>query len=136
MPIQHNSLLCATTEAFSLSIVANGNAYCGTDWRATEVSPPYTRLYYIVDGAGEIETDQGRLTLEKDHLYLLPIGHCFTHWCESHMQQLYFHVNLTNSYGADLLRGINRVLSKRSTLPISKSSSPSLKQTALSPAAT
>ena len=113
MSVHHNSLLCATTEVFTLSITADGNAFCNTDWRATEVSPPYTRLYYIVDGAGEIETAQGRLTLEKDHLYLLPIGHYFSHWCEDHMQQLYFHVNLTNSYGADILRGINKVLSRK-----------------------
>ncbi len=113
MSVHHNSLLCATTEAFTLSITADGNAFCNTDWRATEASPPYTRLYYIVDGAGEIETAQGRLTLKKNHLYLLPIGHFFSHWCEDHMQQLYFHVNLTNSYGADILRGINKVLSKK-----------------------
>lgn len=113
MSIVHNNLLCATSEDFTLSITAEGNAFCNTDWQATEVSPPYTRLYYIVDGAGQIETLQGQLTLETGHLYLLPIGHYFSHWCEDHMQQLYFHVNLTNSYGADILRGINKVLSKK-----------------------
>lgn len=113
MTIEHNSLLCATAEAFTLSITAEGNAFCNTDWHATEVSPPYTRLYYIVDGCGEIETAQGKLVLEAGNLYLLPIGHFFSHRCENHMQQLYFHVNLTNSYGADILRGINRVLSKK-----------------------
>ena len=112
MPIHHNALLCSTSEDFTLSITSNGNAFCTTDWQAIEASPPYTRLYYIVDGAGEIETAKERLTLKKNHLYLLPIGHFFSHWCEDHMQQLYFHVNLTNSYGADILRGINKVLSK------------------------
>lgn len=112
MPIHHNALLCSTSEDFTLSITSNGNAFCTTDWQAIEASPPYTRLYYIVDGAGEIETAKERLTLKKNHLYLLPIGHFFSHWCEDHMQQLYFHVNLTNRYGADILRGINRVLSK------------------------
>lgn len=113
MIIEHNSLLCATSEDFTLSITAEGNAFCTTDWHATEVSPPYTRLYYIVDGAGEIETAHGRLTLDAGYLYLLPIGHFFSHSCKDHMQQLYFHVNLTNSYGADILRGINKVLSKK-----------------------
>lgn len=111
--IAHNSLLCATSEDFTLSITAEGNAFCNTDWCATEISPPYTRLYYIIDGCGEIATTHGKLTLEAGHLYLLPIGHFFSHWCEDHMQQLYFHVNLTNSYGADILRGINKVLSKK-----------------------
>ena len=111
--IAHNSLLCATSEDFTLSITAEGNAFCTTDWHATEVSPPYTRLYYIVDGCGEIETAHGKLTLKTGHLYLLPIGHFFSHSCETFMQQLYFHVNLTNSYGADILRGINRVLCKK-----------------------
>ena len=112
MFIAHNSLLCATSEDFTLSITAEGNAFCDTDWHATEISPPYTRLYYIVDGCGEIETAHEKLTLKAGHLYLLPIGHHFSHSCEDHMQQLYFHINLTNSYGADILRGIDRILSK------------------------
>lgn len=113
MHIEHNSLLCATSEDFTLSIAAEGNAFCNTDWHATEASPPYTRLYYIIDGQGQIETNGRKMTLKAGHLYLLPIGHFFSHSCEDHMQQLYFHVNLTNRYGADILRGINRVLSKK-----------------------
>lgn len=113
MYIEHNSLLCTTSEDFTLSITAEGNAFCNTDWHATEASPPYTRLYYIIDGQGQIETNGRKMTLKAGHLYLLPIGHFFSHSCEDHMQQLYFHVNLTNIYGADILRGINKVLAKK-----------------------
>lgn len=113
MIITHNSLLCSEAEELTLSITAEGNAYCTAAWNATEASPPFTRLYYIIDGAGEIETAHGVITLEAGYLYLLPIGHFFSHSCEDHMQQLYFHMNLTNSSGADILRDIGQVLSKK-----------------------
>lgn len=113
MVINHNNLLCDASEDLTFSITAEGNAFCNSDWNATELFPPFTRLYYIVDGSGEIETIQGKLTLKAGYLYLLPIGHFFSHRCDDHMQQLYFHVNLTNSYGADILRDINKVLFKK-----------------------
>ena len=113
MVIQHNNLLCSASEGLTLSITAEGNALCTPDWNATEVFPPFTRLYYIIDGSGEIETIQGTLTLQAGYLYLLPIGHFFSHRCEDHMQQLYFHVNLTNASGADILRDIRKVLYKK-----------------------
>lgn len=113
MVIDHNNLLCDISEDLSLSIAAEGNAFLNTDWNATEIFPPFTRLYYIVDGSGEIETMDEKLTLKAGYLYLLPIGHFFSHRCDDHMQQLYFHVNLTNPYGADILRDINKVLFKK-----------------------
>ena len=79
---------------------------------ATEISPPYTRLYYMIDGQCEIKTSGGELLLKAGNLYLLPSGHSFSHSCDHEMQQLYFHVNLVNSYGADILCGIGKILSK------------------------
>ena len=63
MLIQHNHKLCSQSENMTLSIVAEGNAFCDTNWHARNLPPPYTRLYYIIDGAAEIETEQGILCL-------------------------------------------------------------------------
>ena len=112
MLIQHNHKLCSQSENMTLSIVAEGNAFCDTNWHARNLTPPYTRLYYIIDGAAEIETEQGILCLTAGKLYLLPAGYSFSHRCDSSMHQLYFHVNLFNAYGTDVLRGIHKVLCK------------------------
>lgn len=113
MIIKHNHALCTATEHYTISIVAEGNAFCDTNWHATVVSPPYTRLYYIIDGSGEIETAQGTLQLTAGNLYMLTMGHSFSYRCDSWMQQLYFHINLTDTCGADILRGIDKILSKK-----------------------
>lgn len=112
MIIEPSQTLCSPTEQLAFSIVAAGNALCDSTWHATELSPPYTRLYYILDGVGEVETQQGPLHLTTGMLYMLPVGYSFSYHCTDRMHQLYFHIHLTNPYGADLLRGIDRILAK------------------------
>ena len=112
MIVEPNQTLCSPSEQLAFSIVAAGNALCDSNWHATEHSPPYTRLYYILDGAGEVETQQGPLHLTTGMLYMLPVGYSFSYHCTDRMHQLYFHIHLTNPYGADLLRGIDRILAK------------------------
>lgn len=112
MRVEHNHTLEISGENFHFAIVAEGNAFCDRNWRATETEPSYTRLYYMVSGECEIETARGTQKLLAGHLYMLPTGMSFSYRCEDTMQQLYFHIHLTNTYGADVLRGIDRVLSK------------------------
>lgn len=113
MNIEHNPMLSDPSEQLSFTIVAEGNAYCDKDWCAREISPPYTRLYYTLDGQGEITDERGSFPLLAGHLYMLSAGYSFSHSCSDRMHQLYFHVNLTNSRGMDVLRGIDRPLSKK-----------------------
>lgn len=110
MRVEHNHTLEFPGESFSFSIVAEGNAYCDSNWRATETEPSYTRLYYMVSGECEIETARGAQKLTAGNLYMLPTGMSFSYRCKDQMQQLYFHIHLTNTYGADVLRGIGKVL--------------------------
>ena len=112
MIVEHSQTLYSPSEQIAISIVTGGNALCDSNWHATELSPPYTRLYYILDGTGEVETQQGPLHLTAGMLYMLPVGYSFSYYCTDQMHQLYFHIHLTNPYGADLLRGIDRILSK------------------------
>lgn len=112
MIVEPNQTLCSPSEQLAFSIVAAGNALCDSNWHATELSPPYTRLYYILDGTGEVETQQGPLHLTAGMLYMLPVGYSFSYHCADRMHQLYFHIHLTNPCGADLLRGIDRILTK------------------------
>ncbi len=113
MIIERNGSLCSSSESFTFSVLAEGNAFCDTEWRSTEISPPYTRLYYMIDGQCQLNTSEGAFCLTAGNLYLLPSGHSFSHSCDHEMQQLFFHVNLVNSYGTDVLRGIDKILSKR-----------------------
>ena len=113
MIIKKNLTLCDPLEEYIFRIVACGDAVGGKEWRAREVSPPYTRIYYMLDGEGKIETPEGTLILRPGNLYIIPAGYSFSYSCEEQMRQLYFHVNLTGSGGYDLLRGINKIISAK-----------------------
>lgn len=113
MIIKKNLTLCDPLEEYVFRIVACGDAIGGKEWCAREVSPPYTRIYYMLDGEGQIETPEGNITLREGNLYIIPAGFSFSYSCKSQMRQLYFHVNLTGSGGYDLLRGINQIISQR-----------------------
>ncbi len=110
MKVEHNPSFTNQAEEYVFKIEHCGNAYCDSFWGGDETSPPYTRLYYIVDGQGEIFSSEGRLILKKGRIYMIPAGYSFSYRCED-MQQLYFHINLITSGGADLLRGLGRIFS-------------------------
>lgn len=111
MIVTHNNKLCEAFEEFSFTVAAMGNAHCTKEWRAKEISPPYTRLYYTLNGEGEIEFEGGHITLKAGNLYIIPAGFSFSYSCKDKMHQLYFHIKLVGSGGVDLLRGIGQVVS-------------------------
>lgn len=113
MSIQRNSLLNTKNESFFLSVEGSGNAFCDSKWRASEATPPYSRIYYITDGGGTIKTEDGTCEMTSGNVYLIPTGLSFSHFCREKMHQLYFHVTLKNHDGVDALRGTGHVLSKK-----------------------
>ncbi len=64
---------------------------------------PYSRLYYISAGEGEIRHGERTMPLRSGYVYLIPAGLTFDYACRSFMHQLYFHVNVYTADGYDLL---------------------------------
>lgn len=110
MHVTQNSSFVLAENDVALQVLAGGDAWCDTEWQAGEPSPPFTRLYYILEGEAVIRTEQGDLPLTHGNLYLLPTGYPFSYSCDAQMRQLYFHVRLSGSDGFDRLRGIRGVL--------------------------
>ena len=111
MLVNCNPLLADPSAEFTVRIFSSGDALCGNEWQANEPSPPYSRLYYIAEGSGTVICKQGKIALTAGKLYLLPSGFPFFHSCEHSMRQIYFHIDLVNRGGYDLLRSVDRVLS-------------------------
>ncbi len=110
MLISYNSAINQPSNDFFIRIISSGDALCGTDWHAKEPMPPYSRMYYILDGGGRLEWAEGELTMKKGRLYLIPAGYSFSYSCADSMRQLYFHIDLVNRGGYDLLRGVEQIL--------------------------
>ena len=87
-----------------LQMVALGHASTASEWEGSIKSPMYARLYYIIGGDPYVIINGERTELHHGHCYLFPTGFSFRHACDTTMEQLYFHINLNDYNGTDLLR--------------------------------
>jgi len=97
--------------ANSLKLEFIDGDYCELDssW-PTECFPyMFTRLYYIYKGSGYVICNGETITMLPGNLYLLPKDVPISHICPESMEQLYFHVTLTNLEGDDILANIPNV---------------------------
>ena len=104
MIINKDYTLCDNINNIKLRVIDYGHATSGSEWVGNIVTPPYARLYYIIDGDPYIMDGQKKLPLSRGGCYLMPTGYSFRHACDSRMEQLYFHLNLLDYSGADLFR--------------------------------
>ena len=95
--------------SIQLKIIDYGHAI-SSEWVGNLITPPYARLYYILGGDPYIIDNDEQIPLLVGHCYLLPTGFSFRHSCRNSMEQLYFHVSLLDSNGADLLKNCNGLM--------------------------
>lgn len=107
---EKNYKLCDNINSIQLKVIDYGHARTGCEWVGSIVTPPYARLYYIVGGDPYIIESGKRIPLLVGHCYLMPTGYSFRHACVTSMEQLYFHINLADSSGADLLRSCHGLM--------------------------
>jgi AraC-like DNA-binding protein len=110
MIIERDYTLCDNINNIQLKVIDYGHAKSDGDWKGTIVTPPYARLYYIIGGDPYIIDNGIKIPLETNCCYLMPTGYSFRHACENSMEQLYFHINLTDFNGIDLLRSCNGLM--------------------------
>lgn len=114
MIIDKNINVCDNLNNIQLKFIDYGHATSGPEWIGNIMNPPYTRLYYIIGGDPYITINDGtkmtQIPLSVGHCYLLPTGYSFSYNCTNSMEQLYFHINLSDKTGADLLRNCHRLM--------------------------
>lgn len=112
MEIRRNTKLEQVIRQFDMEVAESGMAVVGTDWNCCAASAPFSRIYYILEGEGELLVPDGagtkRLILQPGHCYLIPTGLVFDYRCPRRMKQLFFHVNVSLLSGLDLFDGCGR----------------------------
>lgn len=104
MIIKKNGALHDNMNNIRLRLLDHGHAITTEEWSGNIVSPMYSRIYYILGGDPYVTVDGRRIPLKVGRCYLFPTGFSFRHAFETSMEQLYFHVNLNDYNGTDLLR--------------------------------
>ncbi len=79
---------------------------CGW-WREWISTYPFTRVYLITGGKGEIECNGKIITLLPGNIYVIPSGSYFRFFCDDYMEKLYFHIKLLKYDGMDLMGELN-----------------------------
>lgn len=108
----HNRTLHELLSKVQLHVLANGYAKIKKGWKVTASFPPYSRIYYILDGESTIKPSQGGepITLSKGNCYLIPSEYAFDYVCDTYMEQMYFHIKLCSFDGIDLLKHCQKPL--------------------------
>lgn len=110
MEISRNHSVIDCINHTRLHFIDMGHADTDSGWSGSIKSPMYARLYYIIKGDSYVVIDGKRQPLEVGHCYLFPTGFNFSYSCETIMEQLYFHINLNDINGFDLLRNCTEIM--------------------------
>lgn len=80
-------------DASGIEILDHGLAELDGEWNHRHIRPSYSRLYYILNGGGFVETERETVSLVSGKTYLIPAGLTLHYGCPGRMTQLYFHVS-------------------------------------------
>lgn len=104
--------LTDTVSRLRLRLLTAGCARVHAPWQGTVNAPPFSRLYFILDGAFRIIGADGQETkLAAPRLWLVPAGYSFRFHCADTMEHVYFHLRLTAVDELDLLSAVPYPLS-------------------------
>lgn len=95
--------------SLKLEFIEGNYSKLSPDWRTDNYPYIFTRLYYIYAGSGLVTCNGKTITMMPGNLYLLPKDLPISYSCPESMEQLYFHITLTNLEGTDILANIPKV---------------------------
>lgn len=72
-------------------------------WQSQQVLSPFSRLYWLDHGAGEVYQGERVLPLEPGYLHLIPCQTLNNYRCDNKMEQQYLHFTAEVMPGIDLL---------------------------------
>lgn len=104
-----NPRFLALWKSLRLEVADSGLAQVDTTWNMVNVCSPYSRLYFISHGGGILTLRGREIPLKEGCVYLIPAGLLYNYRCDASMEQLYFHVNITQVNGMDLFYGCDTV---------------------------
>jgi AraC-like DNA-binding protein len=87
---------------FDLQILNIDLLRVGRDWSWKNVNSPFTRLYYAVDGAGEVCIEGTRYDVLPGNMYLIPCFEFHDYQCESFLEHYFVHFTSRLLCGLDL----------------------------------
>ena len=73
---------------------SSGVVVTDESWHQEPMYAPYSRLYYVMGGAGILYSETERMPLEPGFVYLAPCGMKYGFYGTDSVKKLFFHINL------------------------------------------
>lgn len=118
MHLKKNPLFAEFATLLDLRISLSGYAQTDSSWYQPPMPFPYSRLYYVTEGAGYLSSDTETVLLEPGYVYLAPSGSLCGFSCDNSVSKLFFHIRVTMPNGCDLFSA-NRTFA-RLPFPVSR----------------
>ncbi|WP_321426591.1 AraC family transcriptional regulator [uncultured Bacteroides sp.] len=79
-------------ECLNFTLLNIGHAVHNADWNWSNVSSPFTRLYWVEGGSAKIVLPEGTYNLTPGHLYLIPSFTLHSYVCDGYFSLYYIHI--------------------------------------------
>ncbi len=94
----------------SFNILTYKKTRLDSSWDYKNVMSPYTRIYFPIDGEGEIYFNGKTILVEVGKIYVIPTMTKFSCKCNDSLEKIFAHVCLVREGGADVFSKIDNVL--------------------------
>ena len=80
----------------------HGHVALADDWIHENISSPFHRLYFILQGGGRIENAEKSISLMPGRIYLIPANSTWSYYCDQQMEQFFIHLKVSLMKGVDV----------------------------------
>lgn len=84
-------------------IFEHGLLHTGPEWKFSDLSSPFNRLYFVLSGNASINNLHNNLLLKEGHAYIIPLNEAYDYKCENYLNKFYIHFRIEILPGIDLL---------------------------------
>lgn len=97
-------------DSLNLNIFEAAMFHGDTSWNFPNMSSPFNRIYFMIDGEGYLENETEKIDLVPGNMYLVPADSRYSYVCPNTMQKFYLHFSLHLLPGVDLFSRFKTVL--------------------------
>ena len=95
---------------FNINVLCGRYVELNSDWNATNVCSPFSRIYMITEGEGCLRYGETELIFKPGNIYVIPAGLRISFSTETSLSKSFFHISIPTPTGYDLLEQLDRCI--------------------------
>ena len=93
---------------FEIEVDSAAYAILDSSWHQKNVCDPFSRLYFVKEGRGQLVYRNEIIELKPGNVYLIPAECKFAYGCD-HLEKIYFHIYVNTLEKYDLLSSVKKI---------------------------